>query len=159
MSPVTLESRSPWLLGCCWCQLCKSCAGANTLCSWAECVLVFEHYFVLKSFDDVCEAFSSVYPDKEVSNKKSVHPLVTTFWYTWSVCKRKHCTVLTGEMYHNVEEILEMGWFLLYWYHQSIQILLWLGLNLKWKTLQWYCCWPLPHVKSQTNLGVRRGLL
>jgi hypothetical protein len=71
-SPVALESRSPWLLGRFSRQLRKSCAGANMVYSQAELVFILEHYFALKSFAAVREAFSNVYPDKEVP-KKTIH--------------------------------------------------------------------------------------
>jgi hypothetical protein len=37
-----------------------------------------------------CEEFSNAYPDKEVSNKTTIHRLVTTFRGTGSVSDRKH---------------------------------------------------------------------
>jgi hypothetical protein len=40
-------------------------------------VFVLEHYFVLKSFVAVREAFSNAYPDKEVPNETTIHRLVT----------------------------------------------------------------------------------
>jgi hypothetical protein len=49
-------------------------------------VFILEHYFTLKWFAAVHEAFSSVYPGKEVLNKKTVHRLVTTFQDTGSIC-------------------------------------------------------------------------
>jgi hypothetical protein len=64
-SPVTLESRSPRLLGRCSRQLRKSCAGENRTC--------------------VREAFSSAYPDKKVLNKTTIHRRITKFPDT-SVC-------------------------------------------------------------------------
>jgi hypothetical protein len=84
--PVTLESRSPWLLGRCIRQLCNSCASANMVYSRAECVIIHERYFASKSFAAVCEAFSIVYPDNEVPNKTTKHRLVTKFRDTVSVC-------------------------------------------------------------------------
>jgi hypothetical protein len=75
---VTLESRSFRLLG--------RCAGANVVYSRAKRVFILEHYFTLKSFAAVCEAFISAYPDKEVPNKTTVHRLVTTFRDIGRVC-------------------------------------------------------------------------
>jgi hypothetical protein len=49
-------------------------------------VFILEHYFTLKLFAAVCEAFSNVYPDKKVANKTVIHQLVTTLWDTGSVC-------------------------------------------------------------------------
>jgi hypothetical protein len=66
---VTLESRSPLLLGRCSRQLRKSCAGANMMYSRAERVFILEHYFASKSFAAVREAFRNAYSDKEVPNK------------------------------------------------------------------------------------------
>jgi hypothetical protein len=86
VSPVTLESRSPLLLGRCSLQLCKSCAGANMVCSLAERVFILEHYFVPKSFAAVREAFSNAYPDKEVPKQTAVHWVVTKFRDAGSVC-------------------------------------------------------------------------
>jgi hypothetical protein len=64
-SPVTLESRSPWLLGRCSRQLRKSSAGAKMVYSRAGCVFIIEHYFASKSFSSVRDAFSNAYSDKE----------------------------------------------------------------------------------------------
>jgi hypothetical protein len=74
--------------------------------SRAERVFILEYYFASKSFSAVREAFSSVYPHKEVPNKTTTHRLVT-FRDTGSVCDRKQDrrrTVLTGETRHSVEE-------------------------------------------------------
>jgi hypothetical protein len=49
-------------------------------------VFVLEHYFTSKSFAAVREAFSNAYPDKEVPNETTIHPLVPTFRDTGSVC-------------------------------------------------------------------------
>jgi hypothetical protein len=54
--------------------------------SRAERVFVLEHYFASKSFGAVREAFSNAYPDKEVTNKTTMHRLVTKFRDTGSVC-------------------------------------------------------------------------
>jgi hypothetical protein len=67
-TPVTLESRSPYLLGRCSRQLRKSYAGANMVHSRAL-LLILEHYFASKSFAAVREALSRAHPDKEVPNK------------------------------------------------------------------------------------------
>jgi hypothetical protein len=53
-------------------QLCKSCARVNMQYSRAECVFTFNHYFASKSLVAICEAFNTVYPDKEVPNQ-TVH--------------------------------------------------------------------------------------
>jgi hypothetical protein len=74
---VTLESRWPRLLGLC---------DAKISYSRAERVFILEHYLPSKSFAAVREAFSNVYPDKEVPNKTTVHRLVTKFCDTGSVC-------------------------------------------------------------------------
>jgi hypothetical protein len=74
---MTLESRSPLLLRRCLRQLRKRCAGENMVYSQAERVFILEHYFASKSFAAVPEAFSNVYPDKEVPNKTTIHKLVT----------------------------------------------------------------------------------
>lgn len=47
---MTLELRSPWLLGHCSSQLRQSCAGENMAYSRTECVSILEHYSTLKSF-------------------------------------------------------------------------------------------------------------
>jgi hypothetical protein len=57
--PLTLESRSLWLLGRCSRQLCKSCAGADMVYSQVECVFILRHYFALKLFAAACEKFRS----------------------------------------------------------------------------------------------------
>jgi hypothetical protein len=85
-TPVTLESRSPWLLGRCSRQLRKRCARANMVYSRAERVFILEHYFASKSFAAVHEAFSNAYSDREVPNKTIIHRLVTEFRNTGSVC-------------------------------------------------------------------------
>jgi hypothetical protein len=75
--PVTLQSRSPLLLGRWSRHLRKRCAGANMVYSRAECVFILEYYFASKSFAAVHESFSNAYPDKEVPNKTTIHRLVT----------------------------------------------------------------------------------
>jgi hypothetical protein len=57
----------------------KSCAGANMVYSRAERVFILEHHFASKSFAAVREAFSNAYRDKKVSNKTTIHRLVTKF--------------------------------------------------------------------------------
>jgi hypothetical protein len=62
--------------------------------SRAERVFILEQHFPLKQFPTVYEAFSYVYPDKEVPNKTTIYRLVTTFqdrMCLWQV----HCTRLT----------------------------------------------------------------
>jgi hypothetical protein len=54
--------------------------------SRAERVFILEHYFELKSFAAVREAFINAYPDKEVPSKTTVHRLVRKFLDTGSVC-------------------------------------------------------------------------
>jgi hypothetical protein len=54
--------------------------------SRSERVFILEHYFASKSSAAVREAFISAYPDKKVSNKTTVHRLVTRFRDTGSVC-------------------------------------------------------------------------
>jgi hypothetical protein len=49
-------------------------------------VFIVEHYCASKSHAAFSEAFSNVYPDKEVPNKTSIHRLLTTFLDTGSVC-------------------------------------------------------------------------
>jgi hypothetical protein len=90
----------------------KSCAGVNMVYSRAERVFILEHYFASKSFAAVYEAFSKMYPDKEVRNKTTVHRLVTKFRDTGSVFDRKCVrsrTVLTGETLRNLEETLALS--------------------------------------------------
>jgi hypothetical protein len=74
------------LLGHCSPHLCKSFAGANMVYSWAESVFILEYYLKSKLFAAVYEAFSNVYPDKEVLSKMTIYWLITTFWDTESVC-------------------------------------------------------------------------
>jgi hypothetical protein len=69
----------------------KNCAGANMVYS-RECVFILEHYFASKSFAAVREAFSNVYPDKEVPNKTTVHREVTTFRKILSVTNAHRAT-------------------------------------------------------------------
>jgi hypothetical protein len=85
-TPVTLKSKSPWLPGHCSLDLRKSCTGANMIYLRTERVFILEHYFASKSFTSVREAFRNAYPDKEVSNKTTVHRLGTKFRGTGSVC-------------------------------------------------------------------------
>jgi hypothetical protein len=40
-------------------------------------VFILKHYFTLKSFAAVHEAFSNVYLSKKVSNKATIHQMVT----------------------------------------------------------------------------------
>jgi hypothetical protein len=47
----------------------KRCAGANIVYSQGERVFILKHHFALKSSAAVHEAFSNMYPDKEVQNK------------------------------------------------------------------------------------------
>jgi hypothetical protein len=68
---LTQPSLQPWLLGCCLCHLCKSCAVANIVYSRVGCVFIIEHYFASKSFAAVREALTSVYSDKELPNKRT----------------------------------------------------------------------------------------
>jgi hypothetical protein len=52
----------------------------------AERVFVLERYFALTSCAADREAFSSLYPDKEVPNKTTIHRLVTKFRDTGGIC-------------------------------------------------------------------------
>jgi hypothetical protein len=125
---MTLESRSPWLLGRCSRHLREGCASANMVYSRAERMFILEHYFASKSFAAVREAFINAYSDRKVPYKITIHRLVTKFRDTGSVCDRKHVrrrTVLTDETLRNFEETLKHNSFvLLYRCHQSLQILL-----------------------------------
>jgi hypothetical protein len=78
--------RSPWSLGHCSRQLSKTCADVNMLYWQAEYVFILKHYFSSESFCAVHEAFSVAYPDNGVPNKKTIHPLETTFQDAGSVC-------------------------------------------------------------------------
>jgi hypothetical protein len=53
--------------------------GASRMYSRAECAFVLEHYFTSELFAAVREAFSNVYPHKEVLNI-IIHQHVTKFW-------------------------------------------------------------------------------
>jgi hypothetical protein len=67
--PVTLESRSYWLLGRYLRQLRERCAGASMFRYLrAEDAIFLEHYFALQLFAAINEAFSNAYTDKELSN-------------------------------------------------------------------------------------------
>jgi murein L,D-transpeptidase YafK len=75
--------------------------------SQAKRVFILEHYFALKMYAAVHDAFSNAYPYKKVLNKTTTHQPVTKYWDTGSVCDRKYVqrqTSLTGEMLRNVEE-------------------------------------------------------
>jgi hypothetical protein len=67
---MTLESRSPFLLGRCLRQLRKGCATAYMVYSRAERVFILEYYFEPKSSAAAHEALSNAYPNKEIKNKK-----------------------------------------------------------------------------------------
>jgi hypothetical protein len=67
------------LLGRCSRQLLKSCAGANMVYSRAKRVLILEHFFALKFFAAVREAFSSAYPGKVPS--KTIYTNCLQNWY------------------------------------------------------------------------------
>jgi hypothetical protein len=82
---MTIESRSPWLLGCCSRHLRKSCAGVNMVYWCAECVIILEKYMAQKSFAVGRQTVSNICPDKEVTNK-TIHGLVTKFRDTRRVC-------------------------------------------------------------------------
>jgi hypothetical protein len=85
-SHLTMESRSPLLLGRCSHHLCKSCTGANMVYSRADRVFIIEHYFASKSSAAVPEAFSNAYSVNEVQNKtKKFHRLIK-FRDTESFC-------------------------------------------------------------------------
>jgi hypothetical protein len=55
---VTLDSRSPWLLGRYSRQLRKSYGGANMMYSRTERVFILEQHFASKSFAAVREALA-----------------------------------------------------------------------------------------------------
>jgi hypothetical protein len=97
--PVTLKSRSSWLLlGRCSRQLRKSCAGANMVYSRAERVLILQHYFASKSLVAVRETFA--YSDKEMPYETRIHQLWIKFLDMGRFCDRKNVprrTVLTGK--------------------------------------------------------------
>jgi hypothetical protein len=79
---ITQEPMSPQLLGCHCCQIWISSGGASMAHSWAKHVFILKHHFTLKLSAVIHEVFSNVYPDKEVPNKTTLHPLVTQFWDT-----------------------------------------------------------------------------
>jgi hypothetical protein len=56
--------------------------------SQAECLFLLKHYFTLKLFAVILEAFSNAYPDRQVSNKIRIHQLASTFWGKGSVCDK-----------------------------------------------------------------------
>jgi hypothetical protein len=130
-SPVTLESRSPWLLGRCSPQLRKSCAGANVVHSRVECLFILEYYFALKSFAAVPVTFSNAYPDKEVPNKTTMHQLVTTF-----LCDKclssdfKQCIRCNNGVWLQ-ESILSLVSSFCAWMCSSVVV----GFRYKWNTL------------------------
>jgi hypothetical protein len=68
---VTLDWRSPWLLGRPSRQLRRICADAIMVYSRAERVFILEHYFASASFIAVHETFSNYCPDKEVPNNRA----------------------------------------------------------------------------------------
>jgi hypothetical protein len=51
----------------------KSCAGVNMLYSREKRVFILKHYFTLKSFAAVREAFSNMNRDKEMLNMSTIH--------------------------------------------------------------------------------------
>jgi hypothetical protein len=53
-------------------------------------VFILEHCFASNSFYAIREAFSNVYPDKEVPSK-TAHRLVTTFRDTGSFLRQETC--------------------------------------------------------------------
>lgn len=54
--------------------------------SRSERVFILEHNFAWKSFTAASEAFSSAYCDKELSNKTTIHRLLTEVRGTGNVC-------------------------------------------------------------------------
>jgi hypothetical protein len=86
VSPMTLESRSPWLLGHCSRLLHKLCRCEHGVFGSRTCGYSQTLIFASKSSATVCEAFSNACPDREVLNKTAVHQMVTTFQDTGSVC-------------------------------------------------------------------------
>jgi hypothetical protein len=67
------------LLGCCCHKLGKNSTGASGVYPRAEHAFVLDHYFTSELFAAVHEAFSNVFPHKEVLNI-TIHQLVTKFW-------------------------------------------------------------------------------
>jgi hypothetical protein len=61
----------------------------NMVISHVEGVFILEYHFAANSFAAVSEVFSSVYPDKVVPKKKTIHRLVTKFRNTGSVCDKR----------------------------------------------------------------------
>jgi hypothetical protein len=84
--PVTLESRSHWLLGRCSRRLRRSRAGANVVRSRARRVTVPEHDVASKSSAAASEAFSNACIDREVLSKTAAHRLVAKYRDTRSIC-------------------------------------------------------------------------
>jgi hypothetical protein len=77
---VTFESIAPCLIGRCSRQLRKNCVGVNMVYSRTESVFIPKHYFTSKSLAALREAFSNVYPEKNVPNERTTQGLVTKFW-------------------------------------------------------------------------------
>jgi hypothetical protein len=63
IAPVTLESRSRFLLGRCSRQLHNICTDGNMVHSRAERVFVLKHYFASKSFAAAGEVFCNAHPN------------------------------------------------------------------------------------------------
>jgi hypothetical protein len=55
--------------------------------SQAEHLFILEHNFTPESFAAVCEAFSSVYPDKEVLNNTTIHQHSAHEHTVFHICK------------------------------------------------------------------------
>jgi hypothetical protein len=82
---IILETRSSCLLGRCSRQLRKTISGVKMANSRAECMSILEYYFSCKSFAGVRDAFSSSFPDREVSNRTTIHEIVKKCLETESV--------------------------------------------------------------------------
>jgi hypothetical protein len=78
-SYVTLEPRSPWLLGRCSRQLRKTCADASMMYTRTVRVFILELCFTWESFVALPKAFSNAYPKKKVADKTTIHRLEQNF--------------------------------------------------------------------------------
>lgn len=75
---VTIESLSPWMLGC-WCgQVCRNSAGTGVVYLPAYRVPIVGYYFAPKSLAAVHETSSSAHADKDVPNT-AILRVVTLF--------------------------------------------------------------------------------
>jgi hypothetical protein len=95
--PMTFESRSPWLLGHCSCQLCIRGAGVNIVYSRAERVHS-RTSLCIYIICCCCKAFSIVYHDKAVPNETTIYRLVTKFQDMGSICGKCSLSDKTAEI-------------------------------------------------------------